>query len=81
MPNSSFWVLYRNLSSATTSGQSEPGSDGDEGVLRIFQSSSITEASPSDCLMSYPGYSLGGESYLYAESVYFTAPAVWVSKP
>ena len=37
-----------------------PGSDGNKGVLRIPQSSSITGASPSDCLISYPGYSLGG---------------------
>ena len=31
-----------------------------EGVLRILQSPSITGTSPSDCLVSYPGYSLGG---------------------
>ena len=30
-----------------------PGSDGNKGVLRITQSSSITGASPSDCLVSY----------------------------
>ena len=44
-------------------------------VLRIPQSCSITEASPSDCFVPYPGHSLG-ESYLSAEmqSVYFTAP-------
>ena len=40
--------------------QSGPGSNGNEGVLRIPQSSSITGASPSDCLMFYTGYSLGG---------------------
>ena len=34
--------LYMTLSSATTPGQSGPGSDGNEGVLRI------TGASPSD---------------------------------
>ena len=50
------------LSGAITSGQSGPVSDGSEGVLHIPQSSSITEASPSDCLVSYPGHSLG-ESY------------------
>ena len=42
-------------SGATTSGLGRPGSDGNEGVLRIPQSSSISEHSPSDCLMSYPG--------------------------
>ena len=34
-------------------GQSRSGSDGKEGVLRIRQSSNITEESPSDCLASY----------------------------
>ena len=40
-------------SGATTPGQSEPGSDGNEGVLRIPQCSSINETSPSDCLESH----------------------------
>ena len=66
------------LSSATTQGQSAPGSDGNERELCIPQSSSITEASPSDCLVSYPRHSLG-ESYLSADiqSVYSTVPADW----
>ena len=46
------------LSGATAPGQSGPGSDGNEGVLRIPQSSSIAGTSPSDCLVS--GHSLGG---------------------
>ena len=46
------------LSSATTLGQSGPGSDGNEGVLHIPQSSSITGTSPSDCLALYQGHSL-----------------------
>ena len=41
------------LSGATTPGQSEPGSNDNEGILRIPQSSSITGTSPSDCLASY----------------------------
>ena len=48
------------MSGATTLGQSEPGSDDNEGVLRIPPSSLITGTSPSDCLMPYPGYSLDG---------------------
>ena len=66
------------LSGATTPGQSGPRSDGNEGVLRIPQNSSIAGTSPSDCLVSYPGYSLVG-SYPSAEkqSVYSTAPADW----
>ena len=67
----------RSLSGATTSSQSGPGSDDNEALVCIPESSSITGTSPSDCLMTYPGYSLGGGSYPSAEvqSVYSTAPA------
>ena len=70
------WHINRTLSSATTPVQSGPGSDCNKGVLRIPQS--ITEGSPPDCLVAYPGHSFG-ESYLSAEtqSVYSTAPADW----
>ena len=51
------------LSGVTTPSQSKPGSNGNEGALRIPQSSSITGASP---LASYLGHSLG-ESYSSAE--------------
>ena len=66
------------LSGATTPSESEPGSNGNKGVLRIPQSSSITGTSPSDCLVSYPGHSLRG-SYpsTEAQSVYSTAPIDW----
>ena len=47
------------ISGATTSGQSGPGSGGNEGVLHNPQGSSITGASQSDYLISYPGHSLG----------------------
>ena len=78
MSSSSIWSIDKTLSGATIPGQSAPGSDGNEGVLRSPQSSSITEASPSDYLVSYPGLSLQ-ESYPSAEmqSVYSTAPADW----
>ena len=49
----------RTLSGTTTPGQSGPGSNGTEGGTPHSQSSSITGASPSDCLVSYPGHSLG----------------------
>ena len=67
------------LSGTTTPGQSGPGSDGNEEIIRIPHKSSITGTSPLDCLVSYPGHSLG-ESYSSAEmqSVYSTAPADWV---
>ena len=48
------------LSGATTPGQSGLGSNGNEGVLCVPQSSIITGTSPLDCLVSYPGHSLGG---------------------
>ena len=60
--------------------QSWPGSNGNEGVLSIFQISGITEDSP-DCLKSYPRHLLqqGWGSYPSAELqfVYSTAPADW----
>ena len=46
---SSFWLIDRSLSGATTPGQSGLGSDGNEGLHRIAQSSTITGNSPSDC--------------------------------
>ena len=57
-PNCVIWPIDRTLSGSTTPGQSGPGTDGDEGALCILQSSNITEASPSDCLVSYSGHSL-----------------------
>ena len=41
------------LSGASIPGQSGPESNGNEGVLRIPQSPSITGTSPWDCLVSY----------------------------
>ena len=39
----SIWLIDRTLSGASTRGQSEPGSNGNEGVLYILQSSRIPE--------------------------------------
>ena len=71
-----FKPIDRALSGANIPGESGPGSNGNEGVLCIPQSSSITGTSLSGCLVSYPGHSLVG-SYPSAEvqSVYFIAPA------
>ena len=54
MSNSSIWPIDKTQSGNTTSGQSGPGSDGNEGVLSIPQISIITDAALSDCLKSYP---------------------------
>ena len=56
---SSIWAIDRTLLSATNPAHCGPGNDGNEGILRIPQSSSITGALPSDCLESYLGHSLG----------------------
>ena len=60
---SSIWPIHRALLGATTLGQSGRRSDGNEGVLRIPQSSRITGTSPPDCLVSCPGPSLKGGCY------------------
>ena len=62
----------------THSGPEQTWSNGNEGVLCIPQSLSITGTSPSDCLVSYLGHSLVG-SYSSAEVqlVYSTALANW----
>ena len=70
-----FNPLIGPLSGATTPGQSEPWSNGNEKVLRIPQSSSIAGTSPSDCLVSYPGH--GSYPSAEVQSVYPTAPADW----
>ena len=79
MSNSSIRPKDRTLSSATTSEVSGPGSDDNEAVLRISQSSSIMGASTSDSLMSYQEYSLGGglTPSTVMQSVYSTTLAGW----
>ena len=49
---SSIWPIDRTLSGAIFLGQSGLRSDGNDGVLCIFESSCITGTSPSDCLVS-----------------------------
>ena len=69
---SSIWAIDKSLSGTTTPGQSEPGSDSNEGVRRIPLSSRITRSSPLDCLVSY-----SVEFYISVEMqwVYSTTPA------
>ena len=57
---SSIRLIDRILSGVTTPGQSGTGCDGNEGVLHIPQSSSITGITSSDCFVSYPKYLFGG---------------------
>ena len=56
--NSSIWPIDRTLSGVTIPSQSEPGSDGNERILHITQSSSITGASATECFMSSTEHSL-----------------------
>ena len=76
MSNSFIWPIDRTLSGATTLGQNGFVSKGNEGALHIFQYSSITAASPSDCLMSYPGHTLGRVLLLCSDAVglFYSAP-------
>ena len=75
---SSIQPIDRALSGTTTPGHSEPGCNGNEGVPHIPQSSSISGTSQSDCLESYPRYSLGGDlTSAEMQSVYSTVPADW----
>ena len=60
--------LDRTLSGATTLGQSGPGSNGNEGVLRIPQISKAG-SSPSYGLISYPGHLLVGVLPLCRDAV------------
>ena len=48
MSNHSICSIDRTVSDASTLGQSKPGSNGNEGVVRIPQSSRITGALPSN---------------------------------
>ena len=70
----SIWRIDWPQSDATTQGQSGPESDGNEGVLRVPQSSSNTRTSSSDCLESYPVHSLGESLPLcrYAVGVFYS---------
>ena len=58
MSNSSIWPIDRGLLGTTTPGQSRSVSYGNEEIFRIPQSSSISEASPIDVFLSYPGHLL-----------------------
>ena len=72
--------MDRTPSGATTPGLCELVSNGNEGVFRIPQSSSINRASSSDFSVSYPGDMLG-VAYLYAEvqSVHSVALVEWAT--
>ena len=79
MSKSSISPIDRTLSGAATPEKSEPRSNGKEEVLYIPQSSTITGASPSDCLVSYSEHSSEWSSYPSAEMqlVYSIATADW----
>ena len=53
---SSIWAIDRTLSGVTTPGHGKPGSDGNEEVLLIPRGCSNIGTSPSEFLVSYPGY-------------------------
>ena len=61
--------IDRTLSGAPTLDQSWPGRDGNEGILHIPLISSITQTSPSDCLLSISRTVVGRVLPLYREAV------------
>ena len=66
----SIWPTDRTLSGAIIPSQNGLGSDGIKEVLRIPKSSSITETSLSDCLMSKLEHRLlGGVLFLWRDTV------------
>ena len=80
---SSICPIDRTLSGSTNRGHSGPVSDGNKCVLHIPQSTSITEASPSDRLVSYPGHAFGEALPFCRDAVrVFCSPsralAVWI---
>ena len=81
MSNSSIWPIDKTLSGATTQGQNGPGSNDNEKVLHIPQSSR-TGASLSDCFVLHPRHLLecvrGSYPSAEMQSAYSTAPANWV---
>ena len=79
MSKSSIWPIDKTLIGATTPGYSGPGSDGNEEIILIHPSFSFTEASPSDCVVSYLGHSLVACDFsAEIQSVYSAALADWV---
>ena len=82
MSNNSIWPIDMILSGAAALGQSGLESNGNEGVLCVLQSTSITGASLADSFVPYPGHSLGRGSYPSAElqSEYSSALTGWADK-
>ena len=79
----SIWPIHRSLSGDTTPGKSGPESDGNKSVLHILPCASITGASASDNLESYPGNSLGGVLLLCRNAVgafFSTSPFIQIRR-
>ena len=72
------WPIDRTLSGATTLWQSGTGINGNVKVLQIPQNYSITGTSLSDCLVSYPGHSLGVSASAKKPSTFYSPS--WLGK-
>ena len=80
MSNGSIWFIDRTWSGLATLGQSGTESDSNDGVLRVSQSSSITEASLSESFVSYPETRCGWVLLLHRDAVgVFNSPS-WQGK-
>ena len=79
MSNSSMWPIDRTWSGATTPGQSGPGSNGNEEVLHIPQSSKTRASTSESFVISRTLIGVGFYSYAKIQLVYSTAPADWAT--
>ena len=76
----SYPAQAEGLVNSTILGQSELGNNGNQGVFCISQSSSITEASPPNCLVSYPGHEFGEVLLLKRDAVGVFHIPCWLGK-
>ena len=74
---SSIWPIHWTLTGITTPGQSGYGSNGNEEVLHITQSSS-RKVSLADSSESYPGHMLGGSLRLCRDAVNVINSTRWL---
>ena len=75
--NCSIWPIGRTLIGTSTLSKSEPGSNGNEKIFHILQSSR-TRASLSDSLALYPGHLLKGILSLCWDAVGIFYSSIWL---
>ena len=79
MSNSSICSIDRTLSGVCSPSQNRQGSNGNEEILCFSQHSSITGHLRFDCLVSYPGHSLGWGLFIQLQR-YSRCSSCWKGK-